>query len=369
MNTLYKLLLIIILGLNTSSSFSQSHQVTNWDIQPSFKYDLLCALNVLTDDPYFLEFYKKDYKKFEPLFTDEAKVAFDTLRNRVRIKNQSIISAWFSLNFSVADDETLDELIDRLDHIDYMKEKLKKTIYYDDESWAEFVSMIPELKVIFQFLKEIEFDKYWSKEIKPKVEKRIAKMEEKISQKNIIPDIERKLGQAIDSDTINVYVLYFAQPYSIRITGTRFLTDISYSDKVLMNNAVHELIHDLDLETNIKTRNAIEKLKNDAFLMERFENRDVAIGYNTFETYVEENSVRALDEVINSKYGFAPYKTAKRRWKKQNNGMHVLAMALHYLMEKEDFYEGNEIYEDFIVRMIQEDKLVGKIQSIYNEIY
>jgi hypothetical protein len=32
------------------------HSTTDWNLQPSFKYDTLCALNVLSGDAYYLEY-------------------------------------------------------------------------------------------------------------------------------------------------------------------------------------------------------------------------------------------------------------------------------------------------------------------------
>ncbi len=357
-----KIIFIVLFGLQFFNANSQYHTITNWELVPSFKNDAMCFINILTNDHFYVRNYKKEFKVHQDLITPEVKSALNTIRDTMKIKHQQIISAWLTIYFSATNDESMDELLSRIDHINLIKENLKKANSYNDEAWNIFVSILPELKITFQFLKEIEFEKYWEREIRPVVEKRILEMEQKISNNNIISEIERKLGKPFDSDTIKVYVLYFAQPHGIKITGTRFITDVSYSDKTVMNNAVHELLHSLDLQTNKETAKVVAELKNDPVMMDKLENHNPSFGYNTFEGYVEENCVKALDEIINSRYGFTEFKNAKKRWRRNDGGMHVLAAVLHELMVQENFLESDELYEDFIVRMIQEDRIVGEIK-------
>lgn len=54
--------------------------ITKWEIQPSFKYDALCFLNILTGDTFYLEYYKTDYDKFRDKIDEKTKSALQNLK-------------------------------------------------------------------------------------------------------------------------------------------------------------------------------------------------------------------------------------------------------------------------------------------------
>jgi hypothetical protein len=102
--------------------------------------------------------------------------------------------------------------------------------------------------------------------------------------------------------------------------------------------------------------------------MDKVENHDPSFGYNTFEGYVEEDCVQALDMIINEE--FFPDYDPRDRWKKNDEGMHVLAVALYSVMKDENYNERNEVFRDFLIRIVKEEKLIpGKVEGIYNGFY
>ena len=81
-------------------------------------------------------------------------------------------------------------------------------------------------------------------------------------------------------------------------------------------------------------KSAVEKLKQDPFLINAFENRDMSSGYTSLDGLVEENCVKAMDQQISEKFGIST--GPENKWKDLDGGMHVLAPVLYTLM-KEDF--------------------------------
>jgi len=53
------------------------HQTTEWRLEPSLKYDALCFANILTGDPFYLEYYQGEYDRFQPKITPEAHLGLD----------------------------------------------------------------------------------------------------------------------------------------------------------------------------------------------------------------------------------------------------------------------------------------------------
>ena len=65
--------LIVISLCLTGITKTESNSMTNWKIEPSFKYDLCCFLNILTGDEFYLTYYQKDYDEFKERITPKAK--------------------------------------------------------------------------------------------------------------------------------------------------------------------------------------------------------------------------------------------------------------------------------------------------------
>lgn len=342
--------------------------VTEWQVEPSFKYDTLCFLNVLTGDPFYQKFYGKEYARFESRLSPQARTALLNLKRRLKDDNKNIISAFLSLHFSATDAETLDEMSDALEDLGKIKANLQKTIYYSKDGWKLFESVRKDLRVILQFLKAAEFDVYWRQEILPKINEKTAAFAKYLSGYDAIPKIEKHLGFNLASKKIIVYALYFSRPHGMKLTGTRFVTDISYPPQVLLRISIHELLHPpYDLSKDKELRKALDTLRADAFLTDKIRNHNPSFGYNSFESYIEENCVRALDQMIGEQFGIE--NDARRRWKDEDEGMHVFAAVLYDLMKQEKYDGQKENFRNFLLRILLEGKLsAGKIKPLYDSL-
>ena len=185
---------------------------------------------------------------------------------------------------------------------------------------------------------------------------------------NIVPAIERSLGKPLASNRITVYVLYFSQPHGIKITGTRFLTDVAWPVRIVARNAVHEMLHPpFDLATDAELRGALDRLRQDSFLMDKVQNHNPSFGYNAFEGFVEEDCVQALEQVINEQVGIAA--DPGRRWSQSDDGMHVLAAALYQLMRERDYARGAHSLREFLLDSIRSGDLgPGRIQGLHQKV-
>jgi hypothetical protein len=347
------------------------HYITDWKIEPSLKYDAICLINILTEDPFYLKHYQREYDEFAEKLSDPVKKALVRLHQNIKVNNRLILSAFLSLYFSATneDEDTLDGLLRTLENSDDMQKNLKETPYYSDEGWNLFESVRDDLNIVFMFLKEIQFEAYWRKYIVPKVVERIKKIRKELPKFNVIAEVEAHLGAKLPSHRITIYLLHFTKPHGLKVTGTRFLTHVDWPFAIVLRNAVHEMMHPpFDLAGDRELRKTLSSLEKDEFLMDRILNHDPAYGYNSFEGFIEEDCVQALEQVINERMRIAI--DAQRRWKESDGGMHVFAVALYCVMKEENFNEQGETFRDFLLRMIRSEKLAsGKIQSIYDRFY
>ncbi|MDQ3798206.1 MAG: hypothetical protein M3384_02040 [Acidobacteriota bacterium] len=342
---------------------------TKWQVEPSLKYDTLCFLNVLTGDSFYQRFYAKEYARFEPHFTPQVRSALTNLKSKVKDENKNIVSAFLSLHFSASNAETLDDMLNALDESKQIKVDLQKTVYYTKDGWRLFESIKNDLRIVLRFLQTERFDVYWREEILPKVREKVGSISEYLSNFDVVREVEKHLRFELASKKIIVFALYFSRPHGIRLTGNRFVTDISYPTQVVLRVAIHELLHPpYDLSKDRELKKTLETLRSDEFLTSKIRNHNPAFGYNSFESFVEENCVRALDQIIGEKLGIK--NDARQRWRDEDDGIHVLAAVLYDLM-RQDKYDGRkESFRNFLFRVIRTGKLsTGKIKSLYDNYY
>jgi hypothetical protein len=286
---------------------------------------------------------------------------------KTKVKDQGhLISALLCLYFSATvttTDQTLTDLLNTVGDSSTMYTVLKASPYYDETEWHCYESIRPELKILLLFLQESGFTEYWQSTISPRVEQQIAVLQEELAAFNVIVEDETLLGFALPSDEITVYVLYYVQPHGIRILGTRFLTDVTYDSSIQVRTAVHEMFHPPYNSHSAQVQACLSELEADAFLKEAFVNHHPDYGYNSFEGCIEEGCVRALDQLVNEKFGIA--KDARERWRTEDEGMHVFAACIYAAMQEEHYNQRGEIFEQFFTRMIRSTLKPGGLQQIY----
>ena len=340
------------------------HTTTDWDLRPSFMFDTLCALNFLSGDPYYLKFYQADYDRLFPRLRPEERAAFASLKRRIKDQHGGIISAQLALYFSVTDAESLDDMIRVVKDSSAMQRNLKATSYYSDDGWKVYDESRSDLQAAFRALKRIDFAADWEKHARPSVEKARAGIAQDLPKYNVIPKIESVLGAPCPSNRITVYLLYYSEPHGIKITGTRFLTHYSYPFRIVLRNAIHEMMHPpYDLAHDADLRASLQSLRADAFLMDKVEHHNPSFGYNTLEGLEEEDCVQALEQILAEPLGMGG--DPRRYWKEQDDGIHVLAVALYSLMKQQHFVDGHEAFPVFLKRMIRSGALSnGRIEEL-----
>jgi len=343
--------------------------LTNWKIEPSFKYDLCCFLNILTADPYYKEHYPNEPNPYENKLPAEVKIAVTSLHKKLKIDNEIIISAWLCLYFSAIEGEELGDLIDAVNDPSELKTNFLKTPYYDEEKWEIFLSVREELLLIFQYLKDNGFKEYWSENIKPKIVKRIETEKQGLDKYDVIAQNENMLGFKLPSDTITVYMLYYNRPHGIKITGMRFLTSMHWPFEITIRTSAHEMMHPpYDYKNYAKLRGVIESFSKDEFVMDRVNNHNKSLGYNSLEGLFEEDCVQSLDQLIGENLSVAI--DARKRWKDSDEGIHVLAIALYQIMKEENYNSKGEVFRDFVIRINKDGRFVpGKIREYYDKFY
>jgi hypothetical protein len=348
---------------------AEPHRLTDWRVSPSLKFDALCFLNVLTGDPFYVSHYKEEYARFEPRLTPPVRAALANIKRRIKDEGGGIVSAFLCLHFSASDDETIGGMLAALENTAALERELRRTAYFSGDSWRLFLSVRADLKIALSFLETIRFADYWRENILPRAERKIAEMEKVLPRYNVVSEIERAVGFALPSNRITIYLLFYSHPHGMRLTGTRFVANTRWPLVVIAQNAVHEMLHPpYDLAHDGGLKDALNSLKRDAFLMDKIKNHNPSFGYNSLEAYVEEDCVRALEQLVQERLDMA--REPRLRWREEDEGMHVFAAALYSVMKREGYGGRGESFRDFLVRAIRSGTLgPGNIEPTYKAFY
>jgi hypothetical protein len=331
-------------------------------------FDTLCALNFLSGDKYYLEFYQSDYDRLFPRLRPKERAVFVNLKHRIKDENGGIISAQLALYFSATDAESLDDMIRVVKDSTAMERNLKATSYYSDDGWKVYEESRGDLEAAFKALKRIDFEADWKKQVRPRVEKARLAIAQDLPKYNVIPKVEALLGSPCPSNKITVYLLYYSEPHGIKITGSRFLTHYSYPFRIVLRNAIHEMMHPpYDLAHDADLKASLQSLRTDAFLIDKVEHHDRSFGYNSLEGLEEEDCVQALEQILAESFGMGG--DPRRYWKEQDDGIHVLAVALYSLMKQQHFSDSHEAFPAFLSRMLHSGALSNERIEELNRVF
>lgn len=347
----------------------RGHVATEWDVAPSFGFDALCFLNTLTGDPFYVRFYPDEYEFFGRKLTPGGHSALASLWQQIKASRHDIISTFLCMQFSAGNTSTLSDLIASLDDLASLEAAMKNTAYYRRASWQLFVQLRPDLRVIFQNLRTVGFEEYWQQNVLPVIEARIQEVAARLGRYDVVGQDEAVLGQVMPSRRLTANLLYFSDPHGFRVTGQRFACRASWSFRELVSAAVHELLHPpFDLARDADVRNGIALLRGDPFVMDKVNHHNISIGYNSVEALVEEDCVRALEQLVMERLKLEL--DARKRWQQEDDGIHVFAAALYALMGAERFPRDGEPFREFLARMFRAGRLApGQVAALYQVVY
>jgi hypothetical protein len=309
---------------------------TTYRVETSEKFDALCLINLLSDDPFYVKYYPVEHAWWRERVSAETLAAARRIKQVLKDEGGGIVSASLVLYFSASRSATVAGALGDLEHIDALRRRFERTPYYDAEEWARLVSIAPELRTVLRGLRAARFPQYWASALKARLEERAALFRPALASRDIVPLQEKMLGFRLKDRSITVYLVHFARPHGIKVTGNRFLTEAELPPEIVLRTAIHEMMHPPFDTADPALWAAVEPIRAHALVVDRLAHHDPSFGYNTFEGLLEEGVVKTLDQFIAERLGIAV--PAEERWRKNDQGLHVIAAALYQVM-REDRYD------------------------------
>jgi hypothetical protein len=335
-------------------------QASGWVIRPSLWFDAVCLIPLLAGLPFYTSRHEQDARWWQERFAAvggaAARDGVSVLRREVAERAGKALPAFLALWTSPAAGssapaaEDLDGLVAAVADPGLLAAAMRETSPHWNEADEElFRSVRPALLAVLEGLRAAGLPRWWAEQAEGGLRQRCADLRESFAGYDLVPLVERYTGISFDARGVELCVLRWAAPHGIRVTGTRFLTDVRYDADTVLNIAVHELLHPSWPERH-PVQGWLDALAADPFLAARFAGRDPAAGYNTWANYAEEDAAQALDQFLNNQLGRNTRGDPVTRWTAADGGMHVLALLLHDTLRRGGFGSGAESYADFLTR-------------------
>ncbi len=346
---------------------AETRQESGWMIHPSLWFDAACLIPLLAGLPFYTSRHDQDTRwwqeRFAALAGPDARDGIAVLRHEVAERAAKPLPAFLALWTSPAAGrcdraaECLDDLVAAVADPELLVSAMRET----SQRWNEaddrlFRSIRPALLAVLEGLRTAGLADWWAGHVEAALQRRCGELRQSFADYDLVPLVEQHTGVSFDARAVELCVLRWAAPHGIRVTGTRFLTDVRYDADRVLNIAVHELLHP-PWPPGHPVKDRLDALADDPFLTARFAGRDPDAGYNTWDRYAEEDAAQALDQFINTRLGRNSRGDPVTRWTTADGGMHVLALLLHETLQRGGFDPEVNSYADFLAYALSDPRL------------
>ena len=334
-------------------------QPSGWMIHPSLWFDAVCLIPLLANLPFYTSRHEQDARWWQQHFASVAGPAardgLAVLRREVTEQAAKPLPAFLALWTSPAAgaDADLDGLVAAVADPGLLASAMRETsAHWNEADDRLFRSVRPALTAVLAGLRTAGLADWWATHAEPGLQRRCGELRDSLAGYDLVPLVEQCTGVRFGARTVELCVLRWAAPHGIRVTGTRFLSDVRYAADTVLNIAVHELLHP-PWPPGHPVKRRLDALAADPFLAARFASRDPVAGYNTWAGYAEEDAAQALDQFLNTQLGRNSRGNPVTRWTDADGGMHVLALLLHDALQHGFDPEACR-YADFLDRALSD---------------
>lgn len=329
---------------------------TQWSVRTSEGFDALCFFGPLSGKPFYADHYREELAAFKPKLAPEALAALMDL-HAMADKAGFLLGPSLCTTFSGGPDASLDDLIASLDNAEaVLAPPLRRPpSNMKPEEWQVFTAIAPKLRIVLTGLKDAGFAAFRRQFVEPRAATRVPALTARLAGLDVIAEQERLLGRRFPDPSLEVILLYFSKPHGIKIQGQRFLTHLDYPDQIVIRNAAHEMLHPpFDMDGPL-AKALLDRLGQDALLNRIVAEHNPAFGYNSLEGVLNEDTVQALEQIVSERLGVAV--PPDKRWRKADDGMHVLAAGLYGLLKADGYDRTGGNIEAWLRKALDDGRL------------
>ena len=334
---------------------TESAPTTTWTVRPSPGLEAVLFVGILSGDVLQSEIYADELDEVWPQLSADVQSAIESLDQGMRVGLKKLTGPVMAYMLSAGGDSTLAEVVaGAKDPERLLEPNLRSAPGWDPGDTLATFELMPHLARALCGLQVFEFEDWYDMRFRPDVEAAAHDMRDRLQDHDIIPLQSRLVGRAL-SPVIEINPTYFSKPYGIRVYGQRFLAHYQNDAETQLRIAAHEIFHPPFQRADQDLFAGLIDLEEDPWMCSIVENHDPAFGYNSFWGIVDEDSTQALDQIVSEQLGVA--RDPGDRWRKADDGMHLLAAALYHAMAEDEFGETGGRYSDWLKSALDRGKL------------
>jgi hypothetical protein len=333
---------------------------TRWKVRASEGFDALAFLGPLSGTELYTRYYGADAAAFAPrlpeaIRNDIIKLMSDATKDGFGTPGPNL-SVLFSTH---GNDATIDTLLTALKaRNERILPSYKASQYWNEQDWSWFDRNAPRLDAIFTAMRDAGFAAFRAERAGSDLNTRINDVQRSLNNFDVITWQEKLTGRTFDP-TIEVVLLQFSKPHGIKVQGQTFLQATDYDVATTVRIAAHEMLHPPMPMDGPVALAALKVLEQDALMMRIVREHDPRWGYTTLEGVLNEDLCEALDQLISEALGVA--RNPADRWRKSDDGMHVLAAGLYGLLRQDRWVDTGGSIEAWLAEATRQGRLAPAV--------
>ena len=327
---------------------------TQWRVRGSEALDAVAFLGPLSGRDLYRTHYAADADAFLPALP--APVRADILRLWAEAEQSGFGLFWPVLAsvLSGARPETLDDLIAVLaDPAARILPSYRASTMWEEPAWTWFAANAPRIRALFTAFREAGFVNF-RRERTAGLAGQIRDTARSLAGYDVIRLQEKLTGRGFDP-VIEVVLLQWSKPHGVKVQGQTFLQSGDYNSAITVRIAAHEMLHPPFPMDGPAARAALEVLGRDPLITRIVRDHDPQWGYTTLDGLLNEDVCEALDQLISEALGVA--RNPADRWRRADDGMHVLAAGLYGLLRQDRWIETGGSIERWLAEAAAQGRL------------
>jgi len=311
---------------------------TRWKVRTSEGFDAVAFLGPLSGGELYTRYYADDAAAFALRLPEAIRADIPRLWNQATADDFGLLGPNLSVLFSTdGNDATIDTLLAALSAPrQRILPAYRSSQYWKEKDWNWFLAAIPRLIAISSAMRDAGFAQFRTERTGSALDARVKEVQQGLETFDVITWQEKLTGRTFDP-TIEIVLLQFCKPHGIKVQGQTFLQSIDYDTATTVRIAAHEMLHPPFPMDGEVARAALAILSRDTLMTRIIRDHDPRWGYTTLEGLLNEDMCQALDQLISEALGVA--RNPADRWRKSDDGIHVLAGGLYGLLRQDRWVE------------------------------
>lgn len=347
-----------VLGRAVSAQ-TKAPNKTRWQVRASEGFDALAFLGPLSGAELYTRYYGADATAFAAKLPEAIRSDIVKLSTEANTGEFGLLGPSLSVLFSNGNDATIETVLAALKaRNERIWPSYKASQYWDEKQWSWFDQAAPRLEAIFTAMRDAGFAAFRAERAGPDLNTRVSDMQRSLGGFDVITWQEKLTGRSFDP-TIEIVLLQFSKPHGIKVQGQTFLQATDYDVATTVRIAAHEMLHPPVPMDGPAALAALKVLEKDALIMRIVREHDPRWGYTTLDGVLNEDLCEALDQLISEALGVA--RNPADRWRKQDDGMHVLAAGLYGLLRQDRWVETGGSIEAWLAEATRKGRLAPSV--------